>query len=76
MFGGNCKCDVKSWLVNGFVIAVLYLGLDMFFHHYCMAKDGGAMPVIWFLDFCLPAFMQRVMKKEKAKWGREFDLDC
>lgn len=38
MFGGNCKCDVKTWLVNGFVVAVLYLGLDMFFHHFCLAK--------------------------------------
>lgn len=32
----NCKCDVKSWLINGFVIAVLYLGLDTFFHDYCL----------------------------------------
>lgn len=36
MFGGNCKCDMKSWLINGFVMAVLYLGLDIFFHQFCM----------------------------------------
>lgn len=36
MFGGACKCSCKSWLVNGFIIAVLNLGLDMFFHQYCM----------------------------------------
>ncbi|MBI5298793.1 MAG: hypothetical protein HY877_00625 [Deltaproteobacteria bacterium] len=42
MFGGNCKCDVKTWVVQGFVIAVLYLGLDMFFHHYCMMKIYAA----------------------------------
>ena len=36
MMGTNCKCDFKSWLINGFVIAVLYLGLDLFFHQYCL----------------------------------------
>lgn len=34
----SCRCDVKSWFISGFVIAVLYLGMDMFFHHYCMGK--------------------------------------
>lgn len=38
MMTKDCKCDLKTWLVSGFVIAVLYLGLDMFFHHYCMMK--------------------------------------
>ncbi|MDO8527522.1 MAG: hypothetical protein Q7T03_07540 [Deltaproteobacteria bacterium] len=39
MLGGNdCKCDVKNWLITGLIVAVLALGLDMFFHHYCMMK--------------------------------------
>lgn len=38
MFIRNCKCDCKNWLLTGFVIGVLYLGLDMFFHHFCMMK--------------------------------------
>lgn len=45
MTGGDCKCYMKSWLINGFVIAVLYLGLDMFFHQYCLktiyAQNAG-----------------------------------
>lgn len=36
--GGDCKCDMKGWLLNGLIVAVLYFGLDMFFHHYCMMK--------------------------------------
>lgn len=35
---GNCKCNVKNWLFNGVVVGVLYLGLDMFFHNYCLQK--------------------------------------
>lgn len=34
----KCKCDFKSWLVQGIVVAALYLGMDMFFHHFCMAR--------------------------------------
>lgn len=38
MIGNNCKCDFKSWFVQSIVVAVLYLGLDMFLHQYCMRK--------------------------------------
>ena len=38
MFGGDCKCSFKNWLATSFVIAVLFLGMDMFFHGFCMKK--------------------------------------
>ena len=34
----NCKCNLKQWLLLGLATAVLYFGMDMFFHHYCMGK--------------------------------------
>ena len=34
----ECKCPSKQGLLLGLVVAVLYFGMDMFFHHYCMGK--------------------------------------
>lgn len=38
MGGVNCKCDVKKWLFYSVALGALYLGMDMFLHHYCMGK--------------------------------------
>lgn len=35
---GDSKYDLKSWLLQSIVVAVLYLGLDMFFHGFIL-KD-------------------------------------
>lgn len=40
----NCKCNFKQWLLLSLVTAVLYFGMDMFFHHYCMGKIYAANP--------------------------------
>lgn len=34
----KCKCPSKQCFFLGLAIAVLYFGMDMFFHHYCMGK--------------------------------------
>lgn len=36
----NCNCPVsfKRWLFLSLVVAVLFFGMDMFFHSYCMKK--------------------------------------
>lgn len=40
----ECKCPSKTCLLWGLVVAVLYFGMDMFFHHYCMGKTYAANP--------------------------------
>lgn len=42
MMGGNCKCSFKNWLWASLVVAAFFLGLDMFFHEYCMKNIYAA----------------------------------
>lgn len=43
----NCKCHFKQWLLLGLAMAVLYFGMDLFFHHYCLSKIYEANAQLW-----------------------------
>lgn len=40
----TCQCPSKRSLLLAIAIAVLYFGMDMFFHHYCLGKTYAANP--------------------------------